>query len=120
LNLLGTDTKGLPLSIVAIRQLMCLTLNWGIRLPHGLRNLTSLEALCCATVDSAHIVEELGHLAQLRILDFRLKLDKEAGYDNEGICKALVESLGKLQRIRHLAVGNFFSKGGKKLLLDFY
>ena len=64
--------------------------------------------LWCAIVDSAHIAEELGHLTQLRIITVLLKLDKEAGCD-EGICKALVESLGKLQNIRHLAIS---SQGG--------
>jgi disease resistance protein RPM1 len=57
-----------------------------------------------AIIDSAHIAEELGHLTQLRILTVMLILYKEAGYENEGICKGLVESLAKLQKIRHLIV----------------
>jgi len=81
---------------------MCLGIDWDT-LPNGLRNLTSLEELWWAVVDSAHTAEELGHLTQLRIITVLLKLDKEAGCD-EGICKALVESLGKLQNIRHLEV----------------
>jgi disease resistance protein RPM1 len=69
-----------------------------------LGNQTSLEVLWCAIVDSVHIAEELGHLMQLRILTLQLKLDKEAGCDDEVICKALVESLGKLQMITKLIV----------------
>jgi disease resistance protein RPM1 len=103
LDLFGTDIEELPSSIVELRRLMCLCLNWLMCLPNGLRNLTSLEVLQYAILDSAYIAEELGHLTQLRILTIELKLDKEAGCD-EGICKALVESLGKLQKIRHLAV----------------
>jgi disease resistance protein RPM1 len=60
----------------------------------------------CVVVDSAHIAEELGHLTQLRILTVMLKLDKEAGC-HDGICKALVKSIGKLQKIQHLAVNSF-------------
>jgi disease resistance protein RPM1 len=97
LHLFGTDIKELPSSIVGLRRLMCLGLSWTVWLPNGLRNLTSLEVLWCVIVDSAHIAEELGHLTQLRILTITLKLDKEAGCD-EGICKALVMSIGKLQK----------------------
>ena len=93
----------LPSTIVGLRRLMFLTLNWTICLPDGLRNLTSLEMLRCAVVDSAHIAQELGHLTRHRILNVILKFDNEAG-DDEGICKCLVESLGKLQKIRRLAV----------------
>jgi len=103
LDLCGTFiNKELPSSIVGLRRLMCLALDWSICLPNGLRNLTSLEVLRYAIVDSAQIAEELGHLTQLRILSIGPPvMDREAGC-HEGICKALVESLGKLQKIRHL------------------
>jgi disease resistance protein RPM1 len=103
-DLYGTRIKELPSSIVGLRRLMCLVLNWIIRLPNGLRNLTSLQVIRPAIIDSAHIAEELGHLTQLRILTVMLILYKEEGYENEGICKGLVESLAKLQKIRHLIV----------------
>ncbi|KAG0531027.1 hypothetical protein BDA96_05G238900 [Sorghum bicolor] len=104
LDLWGTDIEELPSSIIGLRRLMFLALNWRICLPNGLKNLTSLEVLQYAIVDSAQIAEELGHLMQLRILRVGLcKKDTEAGY-YEGICKALVESLGKLQKIQQLVV----------------
>jgi disease resistance protein RPM1 len=103
LGIHGTNIKEMPSSIVRLRRRIVLMLNDIICLPSGLRNLTSLEVLRCAIVDSVHIVEELGHLTQLRILTVRLKLDKEAGCV-EGICKVFVESLGKLQKIQHLGV----------------
>ena len=74
-----------------------------IRLPNGLRNLTTLEVLLNAIVDSAHIAEELGHLTQLRILSVELELGNETRCD-EGICKALVECLGKLEKIEKMGV----------------
>ncbi|OEL18526.1 hypothetical protein BAE44_0020455, partial [Dichanthelium oligosanthes] len=72
-------------------------------LPNRLRNLTSLEDLWGARVDSACTAEELGHLTQLRILEVYLRRDKEGRWD-ERVCKALVASLGKLHRIQSLIV----------------
>ena len=77
LDLRETGIKALPSSIVGLRQLMCLGIDWDT-LPNGLRNLTSLEEQWWAVVDSAHTAEELGHLTQLRILTVKLNLDKEA------------------------------------------
>ncbi|XP_066336055.1 disease resistance protein RGA5-like isoform X2 [Miscanthus floridulus] len=105
LDLFETVIKKLPSSIVGLRRLMCLRLNWNICLQNGLRNLTSLEVLRCVIADSAHIAEELGYLTQLRILTVHLKLGKQTGCD-EGICKALVESLGKLEKIREIGVAS--------------
>ncbi|OEL25382.1 hypothetical protein BAE44_0013599, partial [Dichanthelium oligosanthes] len=72
-------------------------------LPNRLRNLTSLEDLSFAWVDSACTAEELGHLTQLRILHVNLRSDKESRWD-ERVCKALVASLEKLHRIQYLSV----------------
>ncbi|OEL22661.1 hypothetical protein BAE44_0016320, partial [Dichanthelium oligosanthes] len=83
--------------------LMRLQVDNRTRLLNRLRNLTSLEVLCGATVDSACTAEELGHLTQLRILGVILTSDKEGRWD-ERVCKALVASLGKLHRIQFLAV----------------
>ncbi|OEL21543.1 hypothetical protein BAE44_0017438 [Dichanthelium oligosanthes] len=68
------------------------------RLPNRLRDLTSLEDLMWARMDSACTVEELGHLTQLRILKVYLRTV------DERVCKALVASLGKLHRIQSLIV----------------
>jgi disease resistance protein RPM1 len=105
LDLRGTGIKELPSSIVGLRRLICLVLNWSICLPNGLRNLTSLEVLWRAVVDSVHIAEELGHLTQLRILTVEQKIDEECGCEeSESICKAQVESLRKLHKIQQLVV----------------
>ncbi|OEL38980.1 hypothetical protein BAE44_0000001, partial [Dichanthelium oligosanthes] len=83
--------------------LMRLQVKDSIRLPNRLRNLTSLEDLRWARVDSACTAEELGHLTQLRILKVYLVSDKESRWD-ERVCKALVASLAKLHRIQSLKV----------------
>ncbi|OEL30878.1 hypothetical protein BAE44_0008103, partial [Dichanthelium oligosanthes] len=72
-------------------------------LPNRLRNLTSLEDLWGARVDSACTAEELGHLTRLRDLSVHLRRDKEGRWD-ERVCNALVASLGKLHRIQSLTV----------------
>ncbi|OEL34389.1 hypothetical protein BAE44_0004592 [Dichanthelium oligosanthes] len=82
---------------------MRLQVNNSTRLPNRLRNLTSLEDLRWATVDSACTAEELGHLTHLRILNVNLITDKEGRWD-ESVCKALVASLGKLHRIQYLSL----------------
>ncbi|OEL23823.1 hypothetical protein BAE44_0015158 [Dichanthelium oligosanthes] len=103
LDISGTDIEELPLSIVGLKQLMRLLVESSTRLPNRLRNLTSLEDLWGARVDSACTAEELGHLMQLRILRVDLRSDNEGRWD-ERVCKALVASLGKLHRIQSLAV----------------
>ncbi|OEL18744.1 hypothetical protein BAE44_0020237, partial [Dichanthelium oligosanthes] len=103
LDISGTAIEELPSSIVGLRQLMRLHVEDSTRLPNRLRNLTSLEDLWWARVDSAWTAEELGHLTQLRILGVNLRSDEEGRWD-ERVCKALVASLGKLHRIQSLLV----------------
>jgi len=99
----GTYIKQVPLSILGMRQLMCLAVGMNTRLPtSGLRNLSSLELLRM-NVDSAYIAEELGHLTQLRVLMVVLRKDKEGRWD-ERICRVLVGSLSKLHKIQTLQV----------------
>ncbi|XP_066338613.1 disease resistance protein RGA5-like [Miscanthus floridulus] len=99
----GTYIKEVPLSILGLRQLMCLAVGENTRLPtSGLRNLSSLKLLRM-NVDSAYIAEELGHLTQLRVLVVVLRKDKEGRWD-ERMCRVLVVSLGKLHRIQNLQV----------------
>ncbi|OEL29375.1 hypothetical protein BAE44_0009606 [Dichanthelium oligosanthes] len=107
LDISGTAIEELSSSIVGLKQLMRLRVgspNTIIRLPNRLRNLTSLEDLRGATVDSACTAEELGHLTQLRILYVTLASDK--GRWDERVCKALVASLGKLHRIQSLVISS--------------
>ncbi|CAN6355919.1 unnamed protein product [Urochloa humidicola] len=82
---------------------MCLYVDESITLPDGLRNLTSLEVLALAGVNSVHVAEELGHLTQLRVLGVRLRKDED-GETEEQMGKVLVELLGKLHRIEYLVI----------------
>ncbi|KAF8655772.1 hypothetical protein HU200_060932 [Digitaria exilis] len=98
LDISDTTVIEVPSSVIAgLGQLMCLrgTSLWHIKLPVGLKNLTSLEVLESVDVASERITEELGHLTKLRTLDVRM--DEECG-------KALMESLGKLAKIESLNI----------------
>ncbi|XP_066336321.1 disease resistance protein RGA5-like [Miscanthus floridulus] len=103
LNVFGTDIPELPSSIVGLRKLMCLYVDESTWLPEGFSNLTSLEVLGSAYVDSGSIAEELGHLTQLRELWVYLAGAEDGGTD-ENLGKVLVESLGKLHRIQYLQI----------------
>ncbi|XP_066338457.1 disease resistance protein RGA5-like [Miscanthus floridulus] len=104
LDIYGTRIKELPSSFVGLKQLMRLILSVHCR-PNGLRNLTSLEELWFAIVDSVDVAEDIGHLRQMRELQVELEMNKESGCD-ESICKALVASLGKLQKIEQLTIAS--------------
>jgi disease resistance protein RPM1 len=103
LHLTGTKIEELPSSIVGLRQLMSLSVHESTRLPNGLRRLQSLEQLSVARVDSADVAEELGHMKQLRGLIVNLESDNGDGLD-KSLCTALVVSIGKLHKIKHLFV----------------
>lgn len=103
LNVFGTDIPELPSSIVGLRKLMCLYVDESTWLPDGFSNLTSLEVLGSAYVNSGSIAEELGHLTQLRELWVYLAGATDGGTD-ENLGKVLVESLGKLHRIQCLQI----------------
>ena len=55
------------------------------------------------SVNSAHIVEELGHLMQLRVLWVLFRKDEDGRWD-ESMGKVLVGSLGKLHKLQTLVV----------------
>ncbi|CAN6344022.1 unnamed protein product [Urochloa humidicola] len=72
---------------------------------NGLKNLTSLQVLKKVDVDSECIIEELGHLTHLRILELRVSLPSYLQGDALRRCgKALVESLGKLTKAESLDI----------------
>nr|CAB3490598.1 unnamed protein product [Digitaria exilis] len=79
-----------------------------LRLPNGLRNMTSLEVLETVRIDehSINIVEDLGHLCQLRVVHIDFNLQRWEGL-RESMCKALMESLNNLQKIQSLEVTDF-------------
>ncbi|KAL6907931.1 hypothetical protein ACP4OV_002101 [Aristida adscensionis] len=103
LDIFDTDIAELPSSIVGLRQLMLLWIDKSTRLPNLLMNLTSLENLGTANVDSTYIAKALGHLTKLRLLDVWLTQDKESRLD-DSLCKSFVESLGNLHKIQDLSI----------------
>jgi Leucine-rich repeat (LRR) protein len=99
LDLSYNDDMELPWTIIKLRRLMCLLIDYDHkRLPGGLGNLTSLEVLseiCCVSPSTA---KELGCMERLRKLvimfgDMSLELEE-----------AFVESLGKLSNIQSIEI----------------
>ncbi|VAI70261.1 unnamed protein product [Triticum turgidum subsp. durum] len=69
LDIQGTRINELPASIVQLRNLICLSVDSGLRLPKGMGNLMSLEVLeRVGLSSSSHIVEELRHLTEVMTL----------------------------------------------------
>ncbi|CAN6344023.1 unnamed protein product [Urochloa humidicola] len=109
----------LPSSFTGLGQLMCLRSSniinmFGITVPDGLKNMTSLEVLDQLAVMSECIAEELGHLTQLRVLNISvrpLNKDEEVSKkdDDWRACNnALVKSIGKLTKIESLTIEYVF------------
>nr|UBY07205.1 NBS-LRR disease resistance protein [Dasypyrum villosum] len=96
----------LPPSIVWLRNLMCLYINPGIKLPPGMDSLTSLEVLHGLQVGhplwvnhNLDMVKELCHLTKLRVLMFcYTSIDENMG-------KALMKSLSNLEKLESLNFG---------------
>ncbi|CAL4980721.1 unnamed protein product [Urochloa decumbens] len=110
LDLSDTAVDELPSSIIGLRQLMCIhgPARFGpedvvLTLPDGMKNLTSLEVVDRAAVESKCIAEELGHLTQLRVLGIKV-LFIILVKDVMAHCEALVKSLGKLKKIESLEI----------------
>ncbi|CAL4904870.1 unnamed protein product [Urochloa decumbens] len=108
LDVYEANVEELPSSITEARQLICLRgsrCEAATMLPDGLKNLTSLEVLEWANINSECVAEELGHLTQLRVLDVVVSLAKWQ-YDDEwrACTKALVGSLGALKKIESLHI----------------
>nr|UBY07128.1 NBS-LRR disease resistance protein [Dasypyrum villosum] len=100
LDLRGTKIEALPSSVVQLRRLMCLYVDYGMKLPSGIGNLTSLEVLGNLGLSDVDLdfVKELGHLTKLRVL--RLDCD---GFD-ESLGKALEESISNMYKLESLDV----------------
>ena len=85
----------LPPTVIQLRNLMFLYIDWSTRLPNGIGNMTCLETLLLRIDDSTlDITEEIGQLLELRLL--RIVLDK---WNNK-----MVEHLNKLQKIKNLYI----------------
>ncbi|CAO2146991.1 unnamed protein product [Urochloa humidicola] len=110
LDLFDTAVEELPSSIIGLRQLVCVRgparvgpERLALTLPDGMKNLTSLEVVDLAAVESKCIAEELGHLTQLRVLGIKVNFGMVFN-DLMAYCEALVESLGKLKKIESLLI----------------
>jgi len=84
----------LPSNVVQLKHLMCLKIEGSTRVSNSIGSLTSLEVLSHIRVDDSniHILEELGQLTELRVLEITLDEWNDK----------LVECLPKLQNIQDL------------------
>ncbi|XP_037410479.1 disease resistance protein RGA5-like [Triticum dicoccoides] len=103
LDLRGTKIKELSSSVILLRRLMCLYVDYTMKLPSGIGNLTSLEMLGQLGVSGLDLdaVKELGHLTKLRVLRVLCNCLDEASD------KALEESLGNLHKLESLEIEIF-------------
>ncbi|XBH97383.1 hypothetical protein VPH35_127053 [Triticum aestivum] len=99
LDIRGTSIKELPASVIQLRNMICLYVNYRVRLPKGMGNLTSLEVLEQVRLSSSpHIVEELSHLTEVRTLSvYSADMD-------EDLFDILTKSLGNLQKLQNLHI----------------
>ncbi|KAL6908225.1 hypothetical protein ACP4OV_002395 [Aristida adscensionis] len=115
-----SDISSLPVTIVHLTHLMCLRIHHGIRVPYGIGSLRSIEVLAELGIpyDCANIIEELGHLRELRVLDVIIDSEFDSlfeivsnkFFDRSGSNKSLTECLNKLQKIESLSI--FVKSGG--------
>nr|UBY07005.1 NBS-LRR disease resistance protein [Dasypyrum villosum]UBY07064.1 NBS-LRR disease resistance protein [Dasypyrum villosum] len=126
LDLRGTKIKALPSSVVQLTRLMCLYVDYGMKLPSGIGNLTSLEVLDDVDLD---FVKELVHLTKLRVLRLAIcddfdespgkaleqsisnihKLDNLELYVNRGLINCLSKDWVPPPQLRRLAFRSIFS-----------
>ncbi|TVU03572.1 hypothetical protein EJB05_50888 [Eragrostis curvula] len=103
LDLEGAAVKELPASFERLKRLMVLRLDWDMRPPSGIRNLTALEVLSrCRFTELTNFVEELGGLTNLRVLIFDVREEDQSSMET------LVPSLRCMQKLRELTIYNDF------------
>jgi len=112
LDLQRTNSKELPSSVVQLRHLMCLILDFDMPLPKGFSNLTCLEQLTVqrTTLFYAEWEKELGCLSGLRELAFQWDINRRDG-------QGLVESLCKLCKLESLEI-SVAAHDGARLMQD--
>ncbi|CAL4982966.1 unnamed protein product [Urochloa decumbens] len=96
------DTCSLPLAVHQLKCLMCLRISNRTIVPNGIiGNLTSIEELSTFSIynDCSGIIEELGHLTELRVLDIVCQPERADTTE-----KSLVELLCKLHKIQSLDI----------------
>ena len=106
LDIIDTSIKELPSSVVQLRNLICLCVDYRVRLPKGMGSLMSLEVLEQVGVSSSpHIVEELRHLTEVRTLSV------DCANMDEDLIDTLIKSLGNLHKLQNLRIDD----GGRLL-----
>ncbi|XP_037465578.1 disease resistance protein RGA5-like [Triticum dicoccoides] len=106
LDIRDTSIKELPSSVVQLRNLICLCVDYRVRLPKGMGSLMSLEVLEQVGVSSSpHIVEELRHLTEVRTLSV------DCANMDEDLIDTLIKSLGNLHKLQNLRIDD----GGRLL-----
>ncbi|XP_037408299.1 disease resistance protein PIK6-NP-like isoform X3 [Triticum dicoccoides] len=100
LDLRGTKIEVLPSSVVQLRRLMCLYVDYDMKLPSGIGNLTSLEVLDELGLSDVDLdfVKELGRLTKLRVLGL------DCDDFDERLGKALEESISNIYKLDSLDV----------------
>ena len=99
LDIRDTRINELPASIVQLRNLICLCVIVGVRLPKGMGSLMSLEVRERVGLSSSpHIAEELSHLTEVRTLSV------DCDNMDEDLIDVLIESLGNLHKLQNLRI----------------
>ncbi|CAL5006375.1 unnamed protein product [Urochloa decumbens] len=97
LDLMLTKIEELPAAVAQLRQLVCLLVRRGVRLPNGISNMRALQELSVFDVgrNSTDVVHELGSLSKLNVLFIHCHLD-DAISDEGRYKKSLISSLRML------------------------
>ncbi|KAF0913001.1 hypothetical protein E2562_019799 [Oryza meyeriana var. granulata] len=101
LDVRRNNISSLPAAIFQLRRLMCLRIYDDTRVTERIGSLTSIEELSVLGINknSTNIIEELGHLRELRVLDIVSSVEWHSGLD-----KSLVKLLHKLKKIQSLFI----------------
>jgi hypothetical protein len=96
LDIRDTKISSLPSSVVQLRKLVYLYIDESTRVSKGIGNLSCLEQLSWLYIEDStiNIIEELGHLAELRQLSIRLEKWNDK----------LLEYICKLQKMQDLGI----------------
>lgn len=89
-------TGNLPSRIGQLKDLICIRVNGKPDVPKGIGNLTSLEELSSIDIDSIEILQEMGNLMELRVLDI--------GNTDVLVHRSFAEWLCKLRKLERLRI----------------
>lgn len=100
LDLRHTSISELPSTVIRLRKLVRLHIDASVKLPDGIGNMVSLQALSFIGVSkSPNFVKELGNLIELRMLHIAMSGTWHKSYE-----KPLIDSLCNLHKIQTLYI----------------